>query len=494
MVGARSDPAGLDPECRRLLEAWRRAPDARARERFYLEEILPVVLPRFVARPLTGAPPEFRRPRFLVSLVGRSFRGAALLSALLKPERVLLLRTRPLPALGAREPSALESVARAAGLPLDAIEHQVLEYEDDLAVAEELRQFGHRTRCARDEIAVDVTDGEGRFGIAAALAAQAAGARLLMVDHERWDPALAAPVPFTEYPRHLGDPMAVLASAAIGRICSAFDAGHYGDAATRAAELAERMLQPAEARCLERVSRGYGAWHAFRYDEARRHLGEAKALLDRRADPAWPWLPAVRERLDSHLAILDALEGAGPRPATFEEGAPLILSQLAAARRALAQADLDDAVLLYHGAVERVVDLVLWTRFGLDDRNPDFSSVSLDQARFDAVGPLVFDRYEPGAPRGPILYRNGIQLLHTLAPELLAEQDIGPLKGLGRMRNELVHGLVPRHPRATEVASVFRKVAPFWARLFGGLDRFEAQLADYAFPRLTGEAEVAGGA
>ena len=478
-----------------LVRAWRAQPTRGARDRYYHEAILPHLLPAFRARPAAGAPRSLKKPRALVALVHRAWQPAVLLAAWLRPERLLLLRTgEPEPAYPSG-PSVTELVALAAGLSVDHVEQQRIAAEGERAISDELREFIARGGQAPEAVAVDVTGGGLRFSVAAALAGFVAGTRLFLVDWERWDAEAGAPVPFTEFPRLLTDPRSTFSRPTVDRIASDFDAARFGEAAARASALAEQVREPAEAECLERLARGYGAWHAFRFDEARAHLSKLRAALDARSHSPWSWVETVRDKLDLHLDLLAALEEAGRRrPNRLEAGLPLVLNHLAAAERALDLEDLDDAVELYYAAVERAVELLLWVRFHLDDREPDFGARDLDPDRFDAVGRLVFERYVPGPPRGPILFRNGIQLLHTLAPECLTQRDIGPLKGLGRMRNELVHGLVPRHPPAKEVASVFSKVRPFFERLAGGREALRSALDAYAFPRLSPSGTSARGA
>ena len=194
----------------------------------------------------------------------------------------------------------------------------------------------------------------------------------------------------------------------------------------------------------------------------------------------------MRPVLDGHLARLGALLEATAKPETVAAGMPGVLNHLAASARALAQEDLDDATLLLYATVERYVDLCLWVDAGLTDRDPDYGRLEgrLDLDRYRDLGSRLFEGPAPERPQGPLLYLAAVRLLAALAPERLPDGDLGWVRGLGRMRNELVHGLVPTHPGAGEVASKLGRVKGLLAPAAGGEAALEAELAALRFPEI----------
>ena len=472
----------LTEDLQAVVARWRAAPDRAARERIYAEALAEGYAPRFAELPLHGGVAGQPRPRALVSLVGHAWQPAALMAAWVRPERLLLLRTRE-PATGA--PSALELVSRLSGLSLDRIEHQWVLGGGELAVYEEIRDFLARGRLKPDELAIDVTGGKKSMAVAAALAGFLAGARLLYVDYLEVD--RGTPVPGTEYPRLLANPLSILGEIDIDRIREAFDGGHYLDAERRAEDLARRLYEPWTAEALGLLAQGYGAWHRFDFERARSALGELRTLLDARGNHAGAaWVGRVRPVLDGHLARLDGLLASTAKPDTIAQGMPGVLNHLAAASRALAQEDLDDATLLLYATVERYVDLCLWVDAGLTDRDPDYGRLAgrLDLERYRDLGSRLFEGPPPDRPHGPLLYLSAVLLLATLVPERLPEGELGWARGLGRMRNELVHGLVPTHPGAGEVASKLARVKGLLASAAGGAAALDAELAALRFPEI----------
>lgn len=473
------------PELRAMIERWRGA-GAAERERIFADEIGPVLAPLFAGLPLHGAVEGRPRPTALVSLVGRAWQPAALLAAWVRPERLLLLRTKEPGDDGG--PSALEMVSRLSGVPFDRIEHQWLTGGGELAVYEEVRDFIERNRLDPRSLAVDVTGGKRSMAVAGALAGLLVGAELLYVDGLETDPLTRQTVPGTEFPRHLESPVSILGDVELERIREAFDSGRYLDAERRAEDLSPRLYEPWPAEACRLLARGYGAWHRFDPARAREALGELRTLLDARAAHAGtPWVARVRPRLDVQLEHLDRVEAATAHPRSIDDGLPVVVNHLSAAARALDQEDLDDATLLLYATVERYVDLCLFVGFGLEDKSPDYRRLEgrLDLDLYREIGAKLFEGPPPERPHGPLLYLSAVQLLAALDPARMPDGDLGWVRGLGRMRNALVHGLRPTHPQASEVRSKLERVEGLVAGIVdGGREALVRRLRELAFPRM----------
>lgn len=481
----------LTDELRELQRRWKLAgldpggvEGQAEQDRLYVEEIGPLLVPLFAALPLHGAPERMEPLTGLVSVVGRAWQPAALMAAWVKPRRLLLLRTREPTDDG---PSTMELVSRFSGVPLDRIEHQWVAGSSELAVYQEVREFLGRNELRPEQVAIDVSGGKKSMSVAAALCGFLAGTRLVYVDYEEHDPLARAPVPGTEYPRLIANPLEIFGDLEIDRIREAFNGGRYVDAARRAEDLSKRLYEPLQAEACRLMCLGYGAWHRFDFAAAGPLLEQLRELVDRHTmRTGWEWIRDVRARLDGHLELLDQLTSFERRPDSVESGAPMILNHLAAASRALDQEDLDDAAMLLYATVERYVDVSLWEIAGLHDQHPDYDKLEgvIDWDRFHKVGELLFESYHRRPPKGPILYRSGVHLLAALDPARIGEGDIGWLRGLGAMRNALAHGLVPTHPSAEEVRNRLAKVRDLLGRGLGGDDQIGRWLDRLRFPDL----------
>lgn len=229
---------------------------------------------------------------------------------------------------------------------------------------------------------------------------------------------------------------------------------------------------------------------------ARQALGEARGALDHFAGQgAWAWAGAVREVFDGNLRALDALAQIQKQPERLKDGVPLLVWYLAAARRLFDAEKPSLAVLLTYAAVERYVDLCLWVDFGLDGEKPDYALVAeqLVRAKYDEAGRKLFGKdYKQRDLDGPLMFANGAQLLAALAPERLALDDLGPLKGLSSARNkcEYEHGFLPKTPSHDEVEKYLAKAAEIIARACDGNNVLEDMLPEYLFPRLQAPTET----
>lgn len=490
--------AVLPPELLKVQQRWialGQEKNGRAQQdALYASEFAASFARLFAALPLHGARAGPERPRALVSVLGFSWQPVALMAAWCKPERMLVLGTDDSLAVKVGEEGVLSIVARVAGISRDAIEPVGVgdPGEDDIYRA--VRDFLHKSGIPPRRVFVDPTGGKKSMSASAALAGFLAGAPLVYVDYGEYHGPNRIPVAGTEYPRLLTNPLAVFGDLEMRDIFGAFNRSDFQEAERSAERLAQRLYEPREAECLVKLATAYGAWDRFDFGGARQALGEARGALDHFADQgAWAWAAAIREVLDGNLRALDALAKTQKQPERIEDGAPLLVWYLVAARRLLDAGKPSLAVLLTYAAVERYVDLCLWIDFGLDDEKPDYALVAerLNRAAYDEAGRRLFGKdYKLRDLDGPLMFANGAQLLAALAPERLALDDLGPLKGLSSARNkcEYEHGFLPQTPSEVDVERYLAKATEIVARACGG-EILEATLPAHRFPKLQNPTE-----
>ena len=484
--------ASLTPELQALQQRWLRL-SRTAQDELYAKEFLEPFAKLFAELPLHGAPREMegRRPRALVSVLGLSWQPVALMAAWCKPERMLIIGTKESLAMTPGGESFVSLVARVGGLDRDNIETVQVGDPGEVEIYRAVRDFFKGIAKAgidpRD-VFVDPTGGKKSMSAAAALAGFLSGAPLVYVDYGKYDETNRIPIAGTEYPRLLSNPLEVLGDLERQHVFAAFNRGDYDEAARLAGRLAERLYAPREAECLAALARGYGAWDRFDFQGARSALVQAADLLDRFAHQGnWDWAEGIRPTLSKNLQALDELAKVQKKPERLEEGLPLLLWYLAAARRMLDAGKPSLAVLLTYAALERYVDLCLWVEFGLDPDDPDYGRVNdrLDHSRYHEAGRELFgERYTLRDPDGPLMFANGAQLLVALSPERLKPEDLGPLKGLMNARNkcEYEHGFLPKPPSAEDVGRHLQKAEEIVGRVSPG--DFGSMLEKYRFPQL----------
>ncbi len=485
-----------------LLEAqarWREA-DRATRMRIYVEDLVPEFAELFAGLPLDGAPEGLPKPEWLVSVLGFSWQPLALLARWAKPRRMLIIGTTD-----SFEPrnhghaDPLARIAEVSGLAPAQLAPRRVPDSGEAEIYRCVKEFLRESGVDSKRTAIDPTGGKKSMSVAAGLAGFLEGVPLIYVDNGEYESAGRAPVPGSEYPRLLTNPLEVFGDAELERIRSLLAGGHFSEASHRASDLADRLYEPREAEALQAAAEGYGAWEGFRFRDARDGLARLAELLDRYGRRSgWSWAATVERALPHHLHFLKklaALEEAHHTSKdrqlslkTIEDGAPLLLNHLAAARRAIEQGRLSIGLMLTYSAMERYVDLCLWVLFGLDDERPDYGLLGdrLDREQYNMAGKnLLGNRYELREMSGPIQFMSGIQLLAALAPDRLPNnpKELGPLYGLSSNRNkcEYEHGLMAPNLDGEKVMSDWRHVRSLILRGLGDADA-ERWLERLSFP------------
>ena len=440
-------PAHLAEVRERWLTASRDERDA-----IYAREFLPAFAGIFGSRPLAGAPDAFERPRALVSLVGMSWQPVVLMASWVRPERLLLIVTRDSRAQRPGGEDLVSYLSRHAGI--DTVRIDVREVPDDgeVEIYRRIREFVTTSGIPARLTAVDPTGGKKSMSVAAGLAASHLGCPIVYVDYREYDPVRRVPLPGSEYPRLLSDPLAQLGEMEFRALRAAFDRGDFGVARALADRLAQRLYEPREAEALRDLAQGYGAWDRFEFGEALAMLARAQGTVGRfAAAGGWSWAPALRKRLDEHVGLLEVLKKSSAAPKEPGRGWPLVANHVGAARRALQAGDATRTLHLTYASLERFVVLALWLDFGLDaDERGNLEErlpPAFGREAYDAVGLRMFGQgYEPRPVCGPLMFASGLQLLAALAPGSISAEDLPLLNQLAEARNqtEFEHGLVAR--------------------------------------------------
>lgn len=478
-------PEELQAVQRRWLELSRKEQDE-----LYAREFAVPFARLFAKLPLHGAPEGMERPRALISVLGFSWQPVALMAAWAQPKRVLVLGTQESLSIKVDGEGVLSLVSRVSGVPRDNLEPVRVGDPGESDIYRAVRDFLRHSGIPPRQIFVDPTGGKKSMSASAALAGFLAGAPLVYVDYARYHGPNRIPVAGTEFPRLLTNPLEVLGDLELRDIFAAFNRSDFSEAKNLADRLASRLYEPREAGCLSLLAEGYGAWDRFDFKRASEALREAQRQLDAFATQGrWNWAGVVRETLERNLKALDVLKETREKPERIDDGCPLLVWYLAAAGRLLQASKPSLALLLIYAAVERYVDLCLWTEFGLDDEKPDYSLVEnlINREQYDKAGRVLFDaRYKARDLEGPLMLMNGAQLLAVLNPNRLSMNDLGRLKGLSAARNkcEYEHGFLPRTPDTAEVQQYLKKATEIVTRICGQ-EALEKMLEGFRFPVLT---------
>lgn len=487
--------ASLSPQLLEVQSRWLNL-SRWEQDDLYAREFVAPFAKRFADLPLHDAPPDMPRPRALVSILGLSWQPVVLMATWCRPQRLLVLGTEESLEVAPAGEGVLSLIARVAEIRREVVDYRCVGDPGERDIYREVRDFLNRAGVPAREVFVDPTGGKKSMSAAAALAGFLAGAPLVYVDYGKYHGPNRIPIPGTEYPRLLTNPLEVMGDLELRDVFAAFNRSDFQEAEHLAGKLASRLYKPREAECLVLLARGYAAWDRFNFCAANEALGEARDVLNRFADQGrWAWAAAVRTALEVNLPALEALAQIQKRPDRIEAGIPLLAWYLAAARRLLRAGKPSLAVLLTYAAVERYVDLCLWIDFRLDDERPDYARVAdrLDRQRYDQAGHRLFGRnYTTRELEGPLMLTNGAQLLAALAPARLSMEDLGPLMGLSNARNkcEYEHGFLPTTPSEEDARRYVEVGIRAAARLASNEQEFQHMLDKNEFPKLEVESSL----
>jgi len=482
--------AQLDERLLAIRQRWLSLPRGQQDE-LYATQFADGFARLFAELPLHAAPPDFGRPRALVSVLGFSWQPVALMAAWAHPEQMLVIGTKESLAREVAGEGVLSLISRISGVARDTIRDIRVGDPGETDIYRAVRDLLRRVDLPSRQIFVDPTGGKKSMSSSASLAAFIAGAPLVYVDYAGYHGPHRIPVAGTEYPRLLANPLDVLGDLELRDIFAAFNRSDFVEAGHLAERLSTRLYEPREAECLALLAAGYGAWDRFDFQRAREALGTARYQVDRFAARGdWSWASAMRDVLEDNIGALDALVKIQVRPDSVEEGRALLGWYLSAARRLLGVEKPSLAVLLTYAAVERYIDLCLWADFGLDDENPDYASLheELDRARYDEAGRRLFgSRYKARELEGPLMFGNGAQLLATLRPDRLGIGDLGVLAGISNARNkcEYEHGILPKIPSSDNLCRFLDRATDIVGRVGGDAGKLDEVLSACRFPRLT---------
>jgi len=252
-------PPELEDVQRRWLELGRAEQDA-----LYAKEFAEPFARLFADFPLDSAPSDLPRPRALVSVLGLSWQPVALMAAWCKPERMLVIGTQDSFKKQVQGEGVLSIIARVSGVAQEAIEPVRVGDDGEQAIYHAVREFVVRSGTSPHEIFVDPTGGKKSISASAALAAFLLGAPLVYVDYGEYHGDNRVPVPGTEYPRLLTNPLDVFGDLELRNAFAAFNRSDFLEAENLANSLADRLYEPREAQCIALVARGYAAWDSTR--------------------------------------------------------------------------------------------------------------------------------------------------------------------------------------------------------------------------------------
>lgn len=450
--------SSFGPEFEEALGEWRNETRRDFKDDIYRDHLFGPIMDRFGKLELSNAPGGFsgEKSKYLISILGFSWQPVVLGAGWVEPERMLLIGTRESTDPELTGWDIRELLSDLAGINPDFVDIVTVEDPLENRIYEEVRDFLRKVDS--DRTILDPTGGKKSMSAAAALAAFVADIPLIYVDST--DYTGTVPVPGTEFPRYLANPLVVFGDLELERIRRAFNQGAYVDAKQGATRLAARSdLQ--EANLFADLALAYGAWDAFDTNEAHTTLVKAVGHVDLKS------VLGIEDakQIGRHVEVLKILEAGGDNELH-------VAALLSAAERRIQRGRSPEAVMLIWSAVE----------FGAHSwlRSQGIFENSMNR------GDLVASLEAVGVD--PVKYLGETGTLHKMESVLLAvdvagvEVDRRPLEKLWEHRNASAFAHGRRGRIFNKTAKGHQAVAIEAANVW--FPNMAARLEELAFPIL----------
>ena len=482
------------------LEKWKQA-RREDRDKIYADIILPIFKEEFASKPLEGWPYD-EKPEIdaLISVLGFSWQPLVLMSIWINPKYLLVIGTEESISIKVNGKTIADLVSELAGIPRSEIE-LFRSGDNELEIYRKVKEFVTRKNVEHGKIAVDLTGGKKYMSAVTALAGFLTGCLLMYVDYKEYDPSLRAPLPFSEYPKLIHNPLDIFGDTEKEKIISAFNSGKFDLAHDLAKDLTERLYDTREIEVLRKLALAYKNWHGFNFEGAFKQLESAKKTLDRfeiAVRERWFWYTKrIKKQIESNLTILNDLKSAKSNICEhekyeFKDIFVLVMNHLASAKRYANYGEYTIALMLLYSTVEKICDAVLLLEYGIKDEKPNYSKIknTINWTLYHNKGKkLIGPNYEEREPSGPITYTIGVQLVSTLKPEIIQDEDLSELSGLAQLRNkcEFEHGLCPKVIAKAQFNKYFKtvkKLVENFAKAYDPDIKVEKLMQDFQFPEL----------
>jgi len=401
------------------VEQWKQLVkvDREGAEKFYYEELFPEVVLRFQSKSK-----HLKKYRYLISLLGFSPAPLILLIKTIEPEKVLFIHSD-------ETEKYLNLIQQQTGLLLSQVEKAKVNSSEATEVYKAIKPFIAKKNPS--EILVDITGGKKAMVGGAAMAGNVLNMDICYVDYEGYLSDLRQPVPGTEYPNLLKNPLQVLGDIDFQRAKDFFNQCHFGRCLEVLKDLDQRVEDLWGVRRLMKLADLYQRVDTFHFTEA---LEKIEELLRERCEGDRFVRNAELERLRRVLLVLRDKDD-------VEHQTYSCLNYFFAGMRFAERKRYDVAVFLMYRTIEMVLSGAL-KEAGIDPSNPVYPpSVTIDL--YNEKLKEIYDKpfYADKLPRKVGLMDSAI-LLSIKGDPVVKELKLKALQGIVNIRNDshFTHG------------------------------------------------------
>ncbi len=244
---------------------------------YYDEVLFPVVCENFCAK-VAEAHKEKRMGKYeyLIMSVGFTIEPLIMWIKALKPKKVYFI-------CSTETEDLVNDICEIAGLKHTQTSYDIVESSDGIDVYQKINDYVNKHKLRHDlkKVAIDITGGKKSTVSGCSSAANHLGIDILYVDYHQYFTDERKPIPGTECPVILEDPLEVFGDRELNRGIFKFNSEDFDTASEIFASIKERANNPRPYEAYENLAIGYGHLESMHFELAHKHLQRAIDLAER---------------------------------------------------------------------------------------------------------------------------------------------------------------------------------------------------------------------
>ncbi len=416
--------------------------DSSSKEKFYYEKVFPKVLKRFLNTKQAEEIKNKKNYKYVVSLVGFSPQPVIFWHKLINPEKHFFICS---PETEKTIDTIFEKIDY---LPPSKYHKMIVKSTDSLDIYKTIKDALNRVeREEWENVLIDITGGKKSMAGAASIVGGLLKIDIGYIDYEKYDKDTRKPIPGTEFPITLANPLEVFGDVEIDKAKDFFNSYQF----ERASEILENLRrQVRDIITVEKyitLNNIYNEWNKFNIEKSMNYAREFLVNVDNKRYFIESSEADLPNKVRSHYGLLNELKKAikGDTKSRFY----IPVNFYFAATRYSEIKKFDIAVFLMYRTIESMEQIRL-ERYNINTANADltqYSSNNITLSGYNNVARTIYGKNfrPPGSLPRKIALMDGYILLKVLDDEIADVLSLERILNITNLRNKSIyaHGFTP---------------------------------------------------
>ncbi len=414
---------------------------------FYYNELLDEVCARFATGYEKIVTTDNQRAyRYLIVSLGLSEQPAIMLIRAIKPEKVFFICSK-------ESEKKVDLVVEKTAIRASDMRIKLVDTENVTEIYTTVKGIieENKLQDKLKQLAIDVTGGKKTMGIIAAMAGSYLGVDSLYIDYKEYHSEYRQPVPGTEYPVILKDPLEVFGDREREQGITKFNAGDFIGAKELLERVGSRIANPRGCEAIAKIAEAYKHLEDMKFSAAYQRIQAVMNLIEQ-----FKLREIPLGALNSQLKCLEPLGNIDYKDLLSVVRNKDVFWHYFAYSMAIANyyrenEKADQAALLAYRCLELLSQYLLFDDYQINSSKADYTHIDISPelllAKVNEIGGQLFQQvYIPlhNLPR-KIALLHGLIMLKALENPALDNLELEDVKNLTELRNQsrFAHGLRP---------------------------------------------------